>query len=195
MSWPHGNRESGFTLIELMVAIAVLAVLLAAAGPSFADFFERYRLRSAVDDTLNLFAVARQGAVEADRNVKVKFADSTSDWCGGAIEQTSPSTVGDPVPLDPTACVCESAPDSCLVGGENLVVNAGGRGVTIGAGGTTVTFDSKNGTLNPLATREVDFISSSGRYGLKVQVSALGQARACWISGKRPIPGYRECQT
>ena len=65
------SPRHGFTLIELMVALSVLAIMLAAAAPSFADFFERYRLRSAVDDTLNLFAAARQGAVEADRNVKI----------------------------------------------------------------------------------------------------------------------------
>lgn len=189
----HGKPESGFTLIELMVSIAVLIVLLVAASPSFVDFFERYRLRSAVDDTLNLFAVARQGAVEADRNVKVAFAASTSNWCAGAVEQASPTTLGDVVPVDPTACACDSAPATCLVGGENLVVGVAGRGVTIGAGGTTFTFDSKNGTLDPLGVQQIDFLSSTGKYGLAVQVSALGQARACVIAGKRPIPGYQPC--
>lgn len=185
------SPRHGFTLIELMVTIAVLSVLLVAASPSFVDFFERYRLRSAVDDTVNLFAAARQGAVEADRNVKIKFAASTTDWCAGAIAQASPAE-GEPVPINPAPCNC-ATPLTCLVGGDNLVASAEGRGVTIGAGGTEFTFDSKNGTLDPLATQAVAFLSSTGRYGLTVQVSALGQARACITAGKRPIPGYRPC--
>jgi prepilin-type N-terminal cleavage/methylation domain-containing protein len=187
------SPRQGFTLVELMVALSVLAILLAAAAPSFADFFERYRLRSAVDDTVNLFAAARQGAVEADRNVKIKFAAATTNWCAGAIEQASPATLGDPVPIDPAPCACDSAPVACVVGSDNLVTSAAGRGVTISPGGTVFTFDSKNGTLDPLASQQVDFQSSSGRYGLAVQVSALGQARACITAGKRPIPGYRPC--
>ena len=187
------SPRRGFTLIEFMVALSVLAIMLAAAAPSFADFFERYRLRSAVDDTLNLFAAARQGAVEADRNVKIKFATATSDWCAGAVEQASPATLGDPIPINPASCDCDSAPAACVVGSDNLVASAAGRGVTISPGGTVFTFDSKNGTLDPLAAQHVDFLSSSGRYGLTVQVFALGQARACISAGKRPIPGYRSC--
>lgn len=183
----------GFTLIELMVSIAIVAILLALATPSFVDYFERYRLRSAVDDTLNLYAAARQGAVEADRNVRVTFAASTSDWCVGGVQQTDPVAVGDPVPVAPAACDCGSTPAGCSVNGATLVASEGGRGVTIGSGGTDVTFDSKNGTLNPLGTAAIDFFSSTARYGLRVQVSALGQARACVIPGKRAIPGYSPC--
>lgn len=186
-------RVQGVTLLELIVTLAVVAILVAAAGPSFVDFFERYRLRSAVNDVLDVYAVARQGAVEADRNVKVRFAAATSNWCVGGVQQTDPANPGDPVPLDPAPCACDSAPAGCLVGGEQLVASDGGRGVTIDAGNATATFDSKNGTLNPLTPIAVDFLSETGRYGLQVQVSPLGHARACLVSGKRPIPGYKPC--
>lgn len=187
------SKSAGFTLVELMITVTVLVVLTVLAIPSFERFFERYRLRSAVDDTLDLFAAARQGAVEADRNVNVKFGASTTDWCVGAIEQANPATAGDPVPLAPTACDCSSAPAACTVGGQQLTASAGDRGVTIGSGGATVTFDSKNGTLDPLGSRSIDFISSKGRYGLTVTVTPLGQARACVTSGKLFIPGYEPC--
>ncbi|MGF2076066.1 pilus assembly FimT family protein, partial [Enterococcus casseliflavus] len=71
MSARTRQPAAGFTLVELMVTLGVVAVLIAVASPSFADYFERYRLRSAVDDTLSVFGQARQGAVEADRNVQV----------------------------------------------------------------------------------------------------------------------------
>ncbi|MDQ3618189.1 MAG: prepilin-type N-terminal cleavage/methylation domain-containing protein [Pseudomonadota bacterium] len=184
----------GFTLIELMVALAVLAVMFVAAAPSFADFFERYRLRSAVDDTVSLFATARQGAVEEDRNVNVAVGGDTSNWCVGAVQQAVPGLY-QPVGLTPTACNCVTAPNTCVVNGETLVVDGSGRpGVKLAAGGTTFAYDSKNGTLADLtATPSVEFISPSDKYRLRVLVSALGQARACVPAGKRPIPGYPSC--
>lgn len=182
----------GFTLIELMVTVAVVAILAVAAAPSLREFFERYRLRGAVEDVLSALATARQGAVEADRNVKVRFSTATEDWCVGGVQQTDP-TAGQLVSVDPTACVCETAPATCVVGGEPLIASAAGRDVTIAAGGAIITFDSKNGTLTPLGQQNIDFLSSTERYGLQVQISALGQARACRLSNKDAFPGFPTC--
>jgi type IV fimbrial biogenesis protein FimT len=188
----------GFTIVELMVTLAVLAVLLAAAGPSFADFFERYRLRSAVDDTLSLFAQARQGAVESDRNVRVDVDTTAGSWCLGAIEVTQTAAQiaqGALVTAAPAGCGCRTAPANCVVDGSVLVVDGGGRpGVALTVANGSFTYDSKGGTLSNLAIQpRIDFASSSQRYGLSVMVNALGQARACTMAGKRPVPGYRPC--
>ena len=165
MRLPNARQVSGFTLIELMVTIAVLAVLLAAAGPSFADFFERYRLRSAVDDTLTLFAQARQAAVEADRDVTVLFVDDGADWCAGARQKPEPAA-GALMTSAAETCDCQSA-GACMVGGDELLVNGASRGVTLtGVSDGQFTYDSKNGTLADLdATPTVGFLSSTERYG------------------------------
>lgn len=191
----YTRRSPGFTLIELMVTLAVLAVLLLAATPSFADFFERYRLRSATDDTLTLFAQARQGAVEADRNVRLTVGGTTSAWCVGAKQAVEPAA-GSLVDTTPAACVCSATPPSdCMVDGAMLTTDGTGRpGVSVAAVGSDFTYDSKGGTLvNIAATPQIDFLSKTSRYGLSVRVSALGQARACVITGKRPVPGYQPC--
>jgi prepilin-type N-terminal cleavage/methylation domain-containing protein len=54
MRLPHAKFELGFTLIELMVTLAVMAVVLAAAAPSFADFFDKSRVRGAADGVISL---------------------------------------------------------------------------------------------------------------------------------------------
>ncbi len=188
------RRERGFTLIELMVSLAILAVMVVAAAPSFADFFERYRLRSAVDDTITLFAQARQGAVEEDRNVTVAVGADTTTWCVGAKQRIPPPRY-EQILTGADPCNCAGSPAACVVNGEPMIVDGAQRpGVTLGAGGTTFTYDSKNGTLaNLTLTPSIDFNSSSQRYALRVQVSALGQARACVPTGKRPVPGYSPC--
>jgi prepilin-type N-terminal cleavage/methylation domain-containing protein len=48
----------GVTLIELVVAMTVLAILATAALPAYRDFFERYRLRGAVDEVTSAIAQA-----------------------------------------------------------------------------------------------------------------------------------------
>ncbi|MEG3191415.1 prepilin-type N-terminal cleavage/methylation domain-containing protein [Lysobacter sp. D1-1-M9] len=191
-----GAGSSGFTLVELMVTLAVLAILLAAAQPSFADFFERYRLRSAVDDTFAVFANARQAAVEADRNVRLSVGGTTTAWCVGAVQAAEPGTAGALVETIPAACDCTAAA-SCMVGGDLVVVNGTGRtGVSVAAVGEDFTYDSKGGTLavgDWTPAPSIQFLSSTERYGLTVVVSALGQARTCVTAGKRPVPGYQSC--
>jgi type IV fimbrial biogenesis protein FimT len=192
MRLPYIRSVRGFTLIELMVTVAVVAILAVTAAPSLREFFERYELRGAAEDVLSALANARQGAVEADRNVKVRFSATTDNWCVGGIQQAEP-TAGQLVAVDPAPCQCETSPATCVVGGEPLIATVAGRDVTMGAGGTTITFDSKNGTLNPLTPQNVTFLSSTGRYGLQVQISALGQARACRPADKAVFPGFSTC--
>jgi type IV fimbrial biogenesis protein FimT len=189
-------RQRGVTLIELMVTVAVLAVLLVAAAPSFRDFFERYRLRSATDDTLALLARARQGAVSADRDVTVRFVGG-DDWCGGARQRPEPPA-GQWISGATAGCECETDATACVVGGQPLLVDGTDRrGVSVAAtNNAQFTFDSKGGTLVPahLALEpRVEFASSTGRYGLRVDVNALGQARGCVPAGKRAIAGYPQC--
>lgn len=189
----HRLHERGFTLIELMVTLVVVAILVAMAAPSFADFFERYRLRSAVDDTIAVFAQARQAAVEADRNVTVKVDPAA--WCVGAVQAPEPATAGSLVEVSPAACDC-TTPVTCSVDGVPLFADGSGRtGVSVSVTGGIFTFDSKNGTLTDLvASHRIAFLSRTGRYGLDVLVGPLGQTRACVPAGKRYIPGYRTCE-
>jgi prepilin-type N-terminal cleavage/methylation domain-containing protein len=200
MRLPLAKWGYGFTLIELMVTLAVLAILLVAAAPSFTDFFERYRLRSAVDDTLTIFAQARQAAVESDRNVRLTVGGTTTAWCVGAVQAPEPTAnTGALVDETPDPCLCGSAPAGCQVDGGQLTVDGSGRpGVSVGAVGTDFTYDSKGGTLSAAdlsaaSLPQIDFISSKGHYGLSININALGQARACVTTNKRPIPGFKSC--
>ncbi len=61
----------GFTLIELMVVIAILAVLTAVGMPSFIEFIADQRVRAATSDLYGDFVFARVKAIEASRRVYV----------------------------------------------------------------------------------------------------------------------------
>lgn len=74
-------RQRGFTLIELMVVVTILAVLASLAGPSFRDFIATQRIRNAASDLLADLMLARSEALRRNGVVTVK-ATNTS-WTDG----------------------------------------------------------------------------------------------------------------
>lgn len=76
------DRQSGFTLIELMVTIAVLAVLLGLALPSFQGSLRSNRVATATNDMLASLALARSEAIRSTRGGGV-CASNDGATCGG----------------------------------------------------------------------------------------------------------------
>ena len=69
----QSNRfASGFTLIELMVTIAVLAIFMAIAAPSLQRFILQQRIKAAVSEFNRGLMLARAEAIR--RNQRVVFA-------------------------------------------------------------------------------------------------------------------------
>lgn len=66
---PHRSR--GFTLLELMVTMAIVAVLLTIAAPSFRNTIARNRVSSASNDLLASVAYARNTAVDRGQLVSM----------------------------------------------------------------------------------------------------------------------------
>ena len=78
---PH--LEQGFSLIELIIAISIAAILLVMAIPSFTSFLNKNRVTSQANELLATFQIARIEAVRNGREVVV---------CGSAnANATTPS--------------------------------------------------------------------------------------------------------
>lgn len=186
------SRVRGFTLLELVVTVAILAIVLAAAVPSFMDFLDRYRLRGAVDDVMSAIANARAGAVKSDRDVRVVFGGTTAAWCVGANAAAEPAA-GAQAGV-PAACDCTDNTPPCVVGGEAVIVPVGRHGaVSTNTVAVDFTFDSKFGVVMPLGGQSVTFTSPAGKYDLRLDLNTLGQASVCVPDGKPVVPGVAAC--
>ena len=191
MAGSEKSRASGFTLIELMVTLGVLAILAVLAAPSFSDFIDRYRLRGAVDDAVSLISNARAEAVKNDRDVSIAFGGATADWCVGANAAVEPTGGRPAAGAEPCDC---RAVSTCQVGGQALAVAQGSHGgVTVNSVATSFIFSSKLGVISPLGTASATFTSPSAKYDLRLNVNALGQAAVCVPSGKPAIAGVSPC--
>jgi type IV fimbrial biogenesis protein FimT len=75
------RKIRGFTLIELMVTVAVLAVLAALAAPSFRQLLAAQSVRTTGYDIVGDLVLARSEAVKRGENVTM--TPVTSDWAAG----------------------------------------------------------------------------------------------------------------
>lgn len=74
-------RRTGFTLIELMVAVAIIGILAALAGPSFSSLIASQRAKAVASELFASLSKARSEAIT--RNANVTLSQKTGGWQNG----------------------------------------------------------------------------------------------------------------
>ena len=105
LAWPHMQAPSsfsavgalhirgfartshGFTAIELMVTVAIVAILAALAGPSFTPLIERWRVRDAAETLTSSLYYARSEAIKRGGNIII-IKNPNSGTCTTAAGDT-----------------------------------------------------------------------------------------------------------
>ena len=87
----HNTRTAGFTLIELMVVVAILAIFASIAMPAFNTLIENNRLKSAADEFQALLVAARTDAVTKRASIDVSLDGTT--WSSGERTVTVPDSI------------------------------------------------------------------------------------------------------
>src|SRR5688572_9547660 len=81
------HTEGGFTLIEMMIVISLIAILMAIAVPSFRDASLSSQLRSTANELVAGAMLARSEAIKRNAIVTMCVSSSGTACTGGSWEQ------------------------------------------------------------------------------------------------------------
>lgn len=185
-------RQRGVTLIELMVTLAVLAILVTLAAPSFAEFRERQALRGVADSLVATLGLAKEEAIKRDTWVRVDFKGLGDGVCMGAKVVTAPNETGCDCTAADAATACEVAlfPEVEI---DLKRVRLTPGSIDFGAAAGFV-IDPKTATMADLAgVGGLQLVTERG-YKADFQVNALARPTVCTPSGAtKSLPGVAEC--
>jgi type IV fimbrial biogenesis protein FimT len=139
-------------MVELMVTLAIAAILLGIAVPSFRDMLERNRVAAQSNDLLSGLQAARSESIR--KNATHRFCTSNAGWVvrtptvATAIRENTlqGNTIVGNICVDyradglPYECACANA-----AVGVNLITNGA---LTITAGAQTRTIRIRTGSIN-----------------------------------------------
>lgn len=165
MKMPLGAR--GFTLVELAIGIAIMAVLATITLPSFAERIARARLAGAAETLASDLAEARFEAAQSGRPLYVLF-EPGADWCY-AVARTPD-------------CGCRQA-QACQL---KVARASDVPGVTL-VEATDARFEPATGDL---PGGEARWRGLQGAQSLQVTLTPLGRAKICTPTG---LKGYAGC--
>ena len=79
---PRNARDAGFSMIELMVTLTVMAIFMGIGIPSFNNFTASQKVKTASADLMNSLVLARSEAIKRNADVTVA-PDTAGVWIGG----------------------------------------------------------------------------------------------------------------
>jgi type IV fimbrial biogenesis protein FimT len=194
--------HGGFTLIELMVVVGLIAFLLMMGAPTFSSWIQNARLRSSAESILAGLQYAKAEAVARNARVRFQLTTTMDDTC--ALSTASPNWV---VNLDPDADpnavvgVCSTAPSDAAA--PRILQKRDGvdapAGMVVATGGVSSVVFNGLGRVTPLPAGNVNIdltnptsgtcAAAGGRVTcLRIVVSPAGQLRMCNPKFNLPDP-------
>ncbi len=166
------RKSFGFSLIELMVGIVVMAILVALALPSFEIMLRNSEVRTAAESITNGLQRARAEAVARNTNVQFVLGAYPPD-CTVAGSSWTVDYVNKPVATDPpidARCSTE--------GSTHVTITAVAADLATIA--TTVAFNSLGQVVpNPPWLAQVDLTADGASQNLRVEIGPGGNAKMC----------------
>lgn len=153
------KQTAGFTLVELIVTIAVAAILLTLAVPSLTELIKNNQVTSQYNELVAMLNFAKSESVRRNEDITMSFTTSTGEW---AAEVEDPSGAG----ADP--CTAQGALRCTEHDRVNLILPADGA---------EIVFDNR-GYLEPFQPITLEMIHadcSNPRQARTITISRTGQ--------------------
>ncbi len=171
-------------MLELVAALAVVAILVAIGIPNFEQIAQKRRLQGATQRLQQDLLLARSEAIKLNAGVSVMFNGGGTTWCYGMTTGTVGSGATD--------CDCHDSTRAanCTIEGVKIVGSSDDfSGVGASFGGTTsMVFNQPSGTTT--ATRIAYDVAS---VSAAVMVSGLGRTLVCSSTSAGQKFGFQSC--
>jgi prepilin-type N-terminal cleavage/methylation domain-containing protein len=134
--------QAGFTLVELIIVLSIIALLAGIMMPSLSGFHNEQALRNTTEDVLSLLNQARSdtlGSLNATNYSVAIGSDRVTYFAGSTFSNSDPSN--QVVMLDSSVTVAPSI------------------GISLNGGGSTVTFDRLTGDTSTYGTIILELIA------------------------------------
>lgn len=187
---PRLPHCQGFTLVEVMMSILLMAIGMALALPSYRDMVEKRQVTNGAEQVASFINVAQGVAMKTNQVVTVSYSRTDDDeWCIGAVSGE-------------TACDCNvtdsTAINYCQIGSQPYILNnahAGDRELVHSVTGDgAYAFDPIRGLFVDLDdSLQMELRSPSDQFRLNVVVNNTGRVILCSNSADHAIPGYEVC--
>ena len=184
------SRQTGFTLIEIIMSIVLLAIGAALSLPSYREMVEKRQLTHGAEQIMAFVNSTQMEAMKQNRVVTVSYSRTADDnWCFGAV-------------LGATACDCNETTstetDFCAIDSAPRFINNGNTGnldlLKSITGDGAYSFDPIRGILTDLDdSLTLEMSSNNENYKLNLTVNNTGQAILCSKDSSHKVPGYNVC--
>jgi type IV fimbrial biogenesis protein FimT len=180
------SRARGFSLVELLVVVAVLGLVLFIGLPNMSAWLQNTQVRNAADGMMSGLQLARAEALRRNQAVRFQLVSDLTSGC--ALSATGGSWI---VSLgDPTAA-CDAAPSETAgpqiiqkkdaqEGSPNATVTTSGGAEVIfnGLGRPTAASTASQITVSNSAAGTCQHLGGTVRC-LEIQIQAGGDVRMC----------------
>lgn len=179
------QKQIGFSLLELMITVSILAILIAISVPSFARAIEKRKAIAAAEAIYSQIQLARSESIARSQPVFMNIVEG-ADWAiGFGSDQNC-----DPSDNNP-ACTLPDVDNNNAI--TRLLTAAEREDVSIAANVNQLAFTPQRG----MVTGATIDVTSQGRVGylMRVNVGMLGQVSLCSPDAdlERYIASYRPC--
>ena len=180
------SKTRGFTLIELIVTVSIVAILAALAVPSFTSLFARKRVEGLASELVTDLQYARSEAVQ--RNTLVQVTLGTNCYVIHALPTSA-------IIASNRTCTQTGSPTVIL--GETVLKNvqvAAGTSASFAPTSGNIFFDPVRGLATiSSGTDAITASSTTGSWALAAVLTVTGRVKTCVPSGSPSIAGYSSC--
>ncbi|WP_435235117.1 GspH/FimT family pseudopilin [Psychromonas sp. PT13] len=172
-------KHGGLTLIELMISLAVLAILMSIGIASYSGLFSQQALINRTERIYHFLRLANTQAVKFNHKVYVQFCQlSTTDNWKMAMSANS-------------GCDCFTL-NSCQLDGIEVIEDVA-DGKTLLTSAADITFSGEQASYSPMRFGiNTGSITLSGTNGLKLKViQSTMRLRIC--APEKDQLGYKKC--